>query len=59
MNDFYLSELYIYPIKSLGGISLQQSEITETGLQYDRKWMLIEKAHLLPKENTLNWLCSR
>jgi uncharacterized protein YcbX len=43
MNDFYLSELYIYPIKSLGGISLQQSEITETGLQYDRKWMLIDE----------------
>jgi len=42
MNNLYLSELHIYPIKSLGGISLQQSEITETGLKYDRKWMLID-----------------
>lgn len=43
MNDFYLSELHIYPVKSLGGISLQQAELIETGLKYDRKWMLIDE----------------
>ena len=43
MNNFYLSELYIYPVKSLGGISLQQAELVETGLKYDRKWMLIDE----------------
>jgi uncharacterized protein YcbX len=42
MNEFYLSALHIYPIKSLGGISLQQSEIVATGLKYDRQWMLID-----------------
>jgi uncharacterized protein YcbX len=42
MNTHYLSELHIYPIKSLGGISLQQSRILERGLEYDRKWMLID-----------------
>jgi uncharacterized protein YcbX len=37
-----LSEIYIYPIKSLGGISLQTSKIEERGLQYDRRWMLVD-----------------
>ena len=43
MNEFYLSALYIYPIKSLGGISLNQAEIEEKGLKYDRRWMLIDQ----------------
>jgi uncharacterized protein YcbX len=36
-----ISELYIYPIKSLGGISLQQAEVTDRGFKHDRRWMLI------------------
>jgi len=43
MNKLYLSELYIYPIKSLGGISLTTSNIEERGLQHDRRWMLIDE----------------
>ena len=38
-----VSELYIYPIKSLGGISLDTAEITEKGFKYDRRWLLIDK----------------
>lgn len=43
MNKFYLSEINIYPIKSLGGISLKEAKIEEKGLQYDRRWMLIDE----------------
>lgn len=43
MDDLYLSEINIYPIKSLGGIRMQQAQMAETGLQYDRKWMLIDE----------------
>lgn len=39
----YLSEINIYPIKSLGGISLTESLIEEKGLQYDRRWMLVDE----------------
>ncbi len=39
----YLSEINIYPIKSLGGISLTESVIEEKGLQYDRRWMLVDE----------------
>ena len=42
MENFYLSQINIYPIKSLGGISLQQAEVEEKGLKYDRRWMLVD-----------------
>lgn len=37
-----VSALYIYPVKSLGGISLASSKITKRGLEYDRRWMLVD-----------------
>ncbi|MCW2120561.1 MOSC domain-containing protein [Flavobacterium sp. 7A] len=37
-----LSELWIYPIKSLAGVSLKQSKVTARGLEFDRRWMLID-----------------
>jgi uncharacterized protein YcbX len=37
-----LSEIWIYPIKSLGGISVRESIVEERGLQYDRRWMLVD-----------------
>ncbi len=39
----HLSEIWIYPIKSLGGIRLKESLVFEKGLQYDRRWMLVDK----------------
>ena len=39
---YTLSEINIYPIKSLGGISLQSSEVEERGLKYDRRWVLVD-----------------
>ncbi|MCJ8166974.1 MOSC domain-containing protein [Pontibacter sp. E15-1] len=38
----YLSAIYIYPIKSLGGIRLDQAVVEERGLQHDRRWMLVD-----------------
>lgn len=37
-----LSEIWIYPIKSLGGIRLQKARLTERGLEWDRRWMLLD-----------------
>lgn len=37
-----ISEIFIYPIKSLGGISVKEAEVTDRGLRYDRRWMLID-----------------
>jgi uncharacterized protein YcbX len=39
-----LSEIYVYPIKSLGGISLQSAEVIERGLKYDRRFLLVDES---------------
>ena len=38
-----LSEINIYPIKSLGGVSLKSSTVENRGLQFDRRWMLVDE----------------
>jgi uncharacterized protein YcbX len=37
-----LSELYVYPIKSLGGIALQEATLSDRGFEHDRRWMLVD-----------------
>ena len=37
-----LSELHIYPVKSLGGIALEKAAVTERGLEHDRRWMVVD-----------------
>ena len=37
-----ISEILIYPVKSLGGISLPEAEVEERGLRYDRRWLVID-----------------
>ena len=36
-----ISQLHIYPIKSLGGIAVDSAVVTDRGLQNDRRFMLI------------------
>ena len=36
----HISEINIYPIKSLKGIALDSAVVEARGLQYDRRWML-------------------
>jgi uncharacterized protein YcbX len=38
-----VSQLFIYPIKSMAGIALKAAKITDRGLEYDRRWMLIDQ----------------
>jgi len=39
----FLSEINIYPVKSLKGISLKESKIERRGLEFDRRWMLVDE----------------
>lgn len=43
MAERRLSEIWIYPIKSLGGIRLKSAKVLEKGLEHDRRWMLIDE----------------
>jgi Uncharacterized Fe-S protein len=38
-----VSALYIYPIKSLGGIALTEAAVSDRGFLNDRRWMLIDE----------------
>lgn len=40
-----ITGLYIYPVKSLRGISLQTSELDARGLVHDRAWMIVDHAN--------------
>ncbi|WP_207435822.1 MOSC domain-containing protein [Sabulibacter ruber] len=53
MSTLVLSEIYIYPIKSLGGISLTSAEVEERGLKYDRRWMLIDESGIFLTQRKL------
>ncbi|MFD1140517.1 MOSC domain-containing protein [Larkinella insperata] len=55
MNTPVLKEIWIYPIKSLGGISLTEAAVEQKGFQYDRRWMLVEPngTFLTQRENTV------
>jgi uncharacterized protein YcbX len=50
----YLTDIYIYPIKSLGGIRLNESVLEERGLQYDRRWMLVDKNGIFLTQRTIH-----
>jgi len=38
-----VASLHVYPIKSLGGVTLGQSAVTRRGLRHDRRWMLVDE----------------
>lgn len=37
-----MSEIWFYPVKSLGGIALTSATILEKGIRHDRRWMLVD-----------------
>jgi hypothetical protein len=48
-----ISEINIYPIKSCGGISLDAAVLEPRGLQYDRRWMLVDDDGMFITQRTL------
>ena len=38
-----LSDLYIYPVKSLGGIRLTEATVEPRGLRHDRRWLVVDE----------------
>jgi uncharacterized protein YcbX len=39
-----ISQLIVYPIKSCAGIPFSSARLLESGLEYDRNWMLVDPA---------------
>ncbi|GHE20186.1 MOSC domain-containing protein [Halomonas urumqiensis] len=38
----HISQLFIYPVKSLGGIALDEATLFDEGLANDRQWMVVD-----------------
>lgn len=43
MSGLRLTEIWIYPIKSMGGIRLNSAKVEGKGLKFDRRWMLVDE----------------
>lgn len=45
MSDFHctVSQLYVHPIKSCGGIAVSDTLLIETGPEFDRAWMVVDE----------------
>ncbi len=39
----HIERLFVYPIKSCAGVELDQAVLTETGLDLDRAWMVVDE----------------
>ena len=37
-----ISGLFVYPVKSCAGVAVQDVVLTETGLEFDRAWMVVD-----------------
>jgi uncharacterized protein YcbX len=37
-----ISRLFVYPVKSCAGVELPEALLTETGLEFDRAWMVVD-----------------
>lgn len=38
----HIAALMIYPVKSLAGMAVQQARLLDTGLEWDRHWMVVD-----------------
>lgn len=37
-----IARLFVYPVKSCAGVELREAQLTETGLDLDRAWMVVD-----------------
>jgi uncharacterized protein YcbX len=42
-DTLLLQDIYIYPIKSLGGIRLREADVEARGLRHDRRWLIVDE----------------
>jgi len=52
MSTLQVHSIIIYPIKSLGGVSLSKSSVEPPGLQYDRRFMLVDPTNKFITQRT-------
>ena len=57
MTDLIVSELAIYPVKSMRQIQLKKSSLQFGGLKYDRRWMVVDAEGVMITQRKVARLC--
>lgn len=53
MAALTVSEIWIYPVKSLGGIPLSSAMVRQKGIALDRRWMLVDADNIFMTQRML------
>lgn len=56
MSGLRLTEIWIYPIKSMGGIRLNSAKVEGKGLKFDRRWMLVDENNMFITQRKISAL---
>ena len=48
-----IERLFVYPVKSCAGIELQEAQLTETGFDLDRAWMVVDTEGVFVSQRVL------
>jgi hypothetical protein len=48
-----IARLFVYPVKSCAGVEVQEALLTETGLEFDRAWMVVDEAGVFVTQREL------
>ena len=43
-DDLLLSSLHVHPVKSCAGVAVDEALLIETGLEFDRAWMVVDES---------------
>ena len=54
---YLVKELWIYPVKSLGGFSVEKSYARYAGFEFDRRWMLVDESNQFITQRSHPKLC--
>src|SRR5215213_6437731 len=52
-----VSQIFIYPVKSLGGIAVSSSLVTDRGFEYDRRWLLVDDNNIFMTQRSYPHMC--
>ncbi len=52
-----VQNLFVYPIKSCAAIAVQEAVLTETGLEFDRAWMVVDERGEFVTQRDLPRMC--
>jgi uncharacterized protein len=52
-----IQNLFVYPVKSCAGVAVQEAILTETGLEFDRAWMVVDAQGEFVTQRELPRMC--